>query len=113
MYLPGNVYITTHNYVSRNPDIAVIGVVLVFLLGILAIECAERVAGFFCQKKDRRGQIFLPVEKQQQGVISYSDRKLPVDLVDVEKSIEPEEWEVVSASETDAVEVEGQLKPQA
>jgi hypothetical protein len=62
VYLPGNVYVTTHHYISRKPDVAIVGIVLVFLSFIVLAECADRAIQCFRQQRAQnmgRGEIYL------------------------------------------------------
>ena len=81
VYLPGNVYITTHHYISRKPDVAIVGIVLVFLSFVVLAECIDRA--FQCLRENRaRGEIFLE-EKDGEvriigdgiSVVSWEDEK--------------------------------------
>jgi hypothetical protein len=62
VYMPGNVYITTHHYISRKPDVAIVGIVLVFLSFVILAECIDRAVQCLKEKRAQkmgRGEIFL------------------------------------------------------
>lgn len=44
VYLPGNIYIKSTHYISRRPDIAVVGIVLLFLVLVVGVEAAGSIA---------------------------------------------------------------------
>lgn len=87
IYLPGNVYITTHQYISRKPDVVVVGIVLLFLTMLVLAEFVDRFVTAVKERRARRqgrGEIYLE-EKDGEikiigegiSIVAWEDEKSP------------------------------------
>jgi hypothetical protein len=94
VYLPGNVYVSTRQHISRKPDAALVGIVLIFLALVVLAECVDRfVQHVREQRAERRGRGEIYLEEKD-GEVRIIGEGISVVAWEDEKAALIREFEV-------------------